>query len=60
MQYLDADGVYDKQRVIDGIVDIDEQIQEEVNKDEVDKKKLTKLRFEQMLRGLYLWENPMI
>ena len=38
--------------------DIVEKIQEECDKDEVDNKKLTKLRYEQMLRGLYLWQNP--
>ena len=58
MDYLDNDGNYSKENVINGIIDIDEKIQEECNKDEVDNKKLTKLRYEQMLRGLYLWQNP--
>ena len=58
MNYLDKDGNYSKENVINGIIDIDEKIQEECNKDEVDKKKLTELRYEQMLRGLYLWQNP--
>ena len=58
MHYLDKDGNYSKQNVINGIIEIDNQIQEEVDKDVVDKQKLTKLRFEQMLRGLYLFENP--
>ena len=58
MDYLDKDGNYSKENVINGIIDIDEKIQEECNKDEVDNKKLTKLRHEQMLRGLYLWQNP--
>ena len=58
MDYLDKDGNYSKENVINGIIDIDEKIQEECNKDEVDNKKLMKLRYEQMLRGLYLWQNP--
>ena len=58
MDYLDKDGNYSKENVINGIIDIDEKIQEECNKDEVDNKKLTKLRYEQMLRGLCLWQNP--
>lgn len=58
MHYLDKDGNYSKKDIINGIIEIDNQIQEEVDKDVVDKQKLTKLRFEQMLRGLYLFENP--
>ena len=58
MHYLDKDGNYSKKDIINGIIEIDNQIQEEVDKDVVDKQKLTKLRFEQILRGLYLFENP--
>ena len=58
MHYLDKDGNYSKKDIINGIIEIDNQIQEEVDKDVVDKQKLTKLRFEQMLRVLYLFENP--
>ena len=58
MHYLDKDGNYSKKDIINGIIEIDNQIQEQVDKDVVDKQKLTKLRFEQMLRGLYLFENP--
>ena len=58
MHYLDKDGNYSKKDIINGIIEIDNQIQEEVDKDVVDKQKLTKSRFEQMLRGLYLFENP--
>ena len=50
MHYLDKDGNYSKKDIINGIIEIDNQV--------VDKQKLTKLRFEQMLRGLYLFENP--
>ena len=39
MDYLDKDGNYSKENVINGIIDIDEKIQEECNKDEVDNKK---------------------
>lgn len=58
MDYMDKNGVYDKKKVIQGIADIDEQIQELLTKEVIDKSKLTRLRCEQMLRGLYMWENP--
>ena len=58
MDYLDENGVYSKEKVIGGIVDIDKKIHEECNKDVVDGEELTRLRYEQMLRGLYLWQNP--
>ena len=58
MDYMDANGAYDKRKVIEGIADIDEQVQELCTKEVIDKSKLTRLRYEQMLRGLYLWENP--
>lgn len=44
----------DEKSVIRGIEDIAGQIDEELDRDSVDKKKLCKLRFEQLLRGLYL------
>lgn len=58
MDYMDANGVYDKAKVIEGIANIDDQIQELCTKEVIDKSKLTRLRYEQMLRGLYLWERP--
>ena len=60
MDYTDDKGVYDKNKVIDGIADIDEQITELCTQEVIDKSKLTRLRYEQMLRGLYLCENPYI
>lgn len=58
MDYLDANGSYDKEKVIEGIANIDNEIQELCTKEVIDKSKLTRLRYEQMLRGLYIWENP--
>lgn len=58
MDYMDKNGVYDKAKVIEGIADIDEQIQELCTKEVIDRSRLTRLRYEQMLRGLYMWENP--
>ena len=60
MEYLGVNGVYDKQKVLDGISDIDSQIQELCTRDVIDKSKLTRLRYEQMLRGLYMWESPYV
>lgn len=60
MDYMDKNGVYDKAKVIEGIVDIDEQIQALCTREVIDKSKLTRLRYEQMLRGLYMWESPYV
>lgn len=58
MDYLDSTLTYNENKVIEGIVEIDNQIQEEYSKEKADQPKLTQLRFEQMLRGLYLFQNP--
>lgn len=58
MDYLDKNGNYDKTKVIDGIMNIDNEIQELCTKETIDKSKLTRLRYEQMLRGLYVWDDP--
>lgn len=58
MDYMDVNGVYDKAKVIDGIAAIDGEIQELCTKEVIDKSRLTRLRYEQMLRGLYMWESP--
>ncbi len=39
---------------IDKVIEIDEKIKEENSKEVADNKLLTKLMFEQMLRGLYM------
>ena len=50
----------EEKEIIQGVIDIDKKIIEEVNKGSMaDKQKITKLRFEQMLRGLYITQNPM-
>jgi hypothetical protein len=43
---------------VESIKQISEQIEEECDKEKVDESKVCKLRFEQMLRGLYLQVNP--
>ena len=40
--------------VIQNVIDIAEQIEIEKEKEDVDESKVTKLMFEQLLRGLYL------
>jgi hypothetical protein len=60
MDYLDRNGNYDKSKVIEGIASIDDEIQELCTKEVIDQSKLTRLRYEQMLRGLYVWDNPYI
>ena len=60
MDYMDSRGIYDKSKVIEGIAEIDDKIQELLSKEIIDKSKLARLRYEQMLRGLYIFENPLI
>ena len=58
MDYLDKNGNYDNAKVIEGIASIDNEIQKLCTKEAIDQSNLTRLRYEQMLRGLYVWENP--
>lgn len=44
----------ENKEVIDRITEINDQINEEDSKEVADNGKLTKLMFEQMLRGLYI------
>lgn len=44
----------DEDSIVNGVLDITDQIEEELSKEKIDKKKLCKLRFEQMLRSIYL------
>lgn len=44
----------DNKEVIDKITEINDQINEENSKEVADNGKITKLMFEQMLRGLYI------
>lgn len=44
----------DQSDIVESIIEIDNQIKEEKKKKKRDGDKITKLRFEQMLRGLYL------
>lgn len=49
-----------KDEAIQSVISIDKEIQKEVSKGLMgDKKKIAKMRFEQMLRGLYITQNPM-
>ena len=44
---------------VEKVREIDEKIQKELsNGTMADKDKITKMRFEQMLRGLYITQNP--
>lgn len=46
--------IYTKEEIMKNVVDIAEQIDKESENENVDNDKVTKLMFEQMLRGLYL------
>ena len=58
MDYFDNNGVYSQSKVIDGIAEIDKEIQDMMVQEAIDQSRLTRLRYEQMLRGLYLFDNP--
>lgn len=59
MDYLDRNGIYDKSAIVSSVYDIENQIKEEESKEIIDDELLTKLRYEQMLRGIYLQSNPL-
>ena len=44
----------ENKEVIENIKDIDSKIKEEINSNNIDKEKLFKLRYQQMIQGLYL------
>lgn len=56
MDYMNSNGGYDQNKVFEGIAQIDNEIQELCTQEVIDKSKLARLRYEQMLRGLYLWD----
>lgn len=58
MNYLDKNGCYDKGLVIKGISEMEDGVAEELEKEHPDKKKVSQMRMEQLLRGIYLLQNP--
>lgn len=60
MNYLDDHGIFSQSLVIDSLKEMEDKIKEENAKDKVDKEKLMRMMYEQMLRGIYLQGNPMI
>lgn len=59
MDYFD-DGVLSQRKVVDSVKEMEDKITEEMSKKEVDEKKLTRMYYEQMLRGLYIQTNPLL
>lgn len=51
-------GIFDEREVVNNLIDIDNKINEELDKEKQDNELICKLRFEQMLRGLYLQAIP--
>lgn len=60
MDYLDNYGVFSQQMVIESLMEMEKKIKEENAKDVTDEEKVTRMMYEQMLRGIYLQGNPMI
>ena len=49
------------ENAVEKVIEIDKQIKDEFSKgSKVNEERVTKLMFEQMLRGLYLTQNPII
>lgn len=58
MNCFDKDGCYDKGLVLKGISEMEDKVVEELEKEQPDKKKVSQMRMEQLLRGIYLFQNP--
>lgn len=48
----------DQKELIHEIQNIDNQVIEELSKENIDKKKIYELRFQQLMKGLWINQNP--
>ena len=48
----------DNGEIIHILQEIDNQVNEELEKENVDKQKIYNLRFQQLMQGIYLTQNP--
>lgn len=60
MNVFDNNGTFSQELVIEGMKEMEEKIKEENAKEVVDREKITRMMYEQMLRGIYLQGNPMV
>lgn len=60
MNVFDNNGTFSQEFVIEGMKEMEEKIKEENAKEVVDREKITRMMYEQMLRGIYLQGNPMV
>lgn len=60
MNVFDNNGTFSQELVIEGVKEMEEKIKEENAKEVVDREKITRMMYEQMLRGIYLQGNPMV
>lgn len=60
MNVFDSNGTFSQELVIEGMKEMEEKIKEENAKEVVDREKITRMMYEQMLRGIYLQGNPMV
>jgi hypothetical protein len=60
MNVFDYNGTFSQELVIEGMKEMEEKIKEENAKEVVDREKITRMMYEQMLRGIYLQGNPMV
>jgi hypothetical protein len=60
MDCLDNYGIFSQQMVIESLMEMEKKIKEENAKEVVDGEKITRMMYEQMLRGIYLQGNPMV
>lgn len=50
--------ITDQRELVSEIMDIDSKIQEELESENVNKKKIYELRFQQLMKGIQITQNP--
>lgn len=48
----------ENKKVVDKLINLAYEIEDEMNKEKVDEEKIFKLRYQQMIQGMYLTQNP--
>jgi len=59
---MDSNNPYyaiDEKEIVNELKKLDNKVREELSKPNVDKKKLYELRFQQLMKGIYLTQNPL-
>lgn len=49
---------FNENEVLEKLHQYEEQVNEELSKDNIDKEKIMKLRYEQLLKGMFMTQDP--